>query len=81
VSSLPDHEWRQFARDDRTPGWPLPPKTLVPLRRTAQPAVPLRRGLSRLGPLGRLVIKAVEAALYVVLLDKGGVRAPVDIEG
>lgn len=39
------------------------------------------RGFSRLGPLGRLVIKAVEAALYVVLLDKVGVRALVDIEG
>jgi hypothetical protein len=39
------------------------------------------RGFSRLGPLGRLVIKAVEAALNVVLLDKVGVRAPVDIEG
>jgi hypothetical protein len=39
------------------------------------------RGFSRLGPLGRLVIKAVEAALNVVLLDKVGVRAPIDIEG
>ncbi len=39
------------------------------------------RGFSRLGPLRRLVIKAVEAALYVVLLDKVGVRALVDVEG
>jgi hypothetical protein len=39
------------------------------------------RSFSRLGPLGRLVIKAVEAALHVILLDNAGVRAAVDIEG
>jgi hypothetical protein len=57
------------------PRWQFATKNLGAARLTGL------RGFSRLGPLGRLVIKAVEAALNVVLLDKVWVRAPVDTEG
>ena len=37
-------------------------------------------GFSSLRPLGRLVVETVKTARHVVLLDKVGIRAPVNVE-